>query len=194
MARPQKSRAFHIIVQGRHMDITPSLKQYAEEKIGKIGRHFDQVQKAQVVLNVERRGELGKAEIAEVTVWGDGVILRGEEASADMYASIDRVVEKLQKQIEKYRSRMIEKRRIDESRKRNRRIVAAEAALHSGPDVPNVVRIKRFAMKPMTVEDAALQLDLLGHSFFVFRNAETEKVNVLYRRTDGQYGLIEPES
>ncbi len=194
MARPQKSRTFHVIVQGRHMDITPALKQYAEEKIGKIERHFDQVQKAQVVLNVERRDELGKAEIAEVTVWGDGVILRGEEASADMYASIDRVVEKLQKQIEKYRSRMIEKRRIDESRKRTRRVVAAEAALHSGPDVPNLVRIKRFAMKPMTVEDAALQLDLLGHSFFVFRNAETEKVNVLYRRTDGQYGLIEPEN
>ncbi len=194
MARPQKSRTFHVIVQGRHMDITPALKQYAEEKIGKIGRHFDQVQKAQVVLNVERRGELGKAEIAEVTVWGDGIILRGEDASADMYASIDSVVEKLQKQIEKYRSRMIEKRRIDESRKRTRRVIAAEAALHSGPDVPNVVRIKRFAMKPMTVEDATLQLDLLGHSFFVFRNAETEEVNVLYRRTDGQYGLIEPES
>lgn len=175
------------------MDITPALKQYAEEKIGKIGRHFDQVQKAQVVLNVERRGELGKAEIAEVTVWGDGVILRGEEASADMYASIDSVVEKLQKQIEKYRSRIIEKRRIDESRKRKLRAAAAEAALHAAPEFPNVVRIKRFAMKPMTVEDAAIQLDLLGHSFFVFRNAETEEVNVLYRRTDGQYGLIEPE-
>lgn len=194
VARPEKDRAFRIIVQGRHLDVTAALKDYAEEKLGKIARHFDQIQEAQVVLSVERRGNLGKAQVVEVTVWGDGIVLRGEEASADMYASIDRVVEKLKKQIEKYRSRVIQKRRIDEARRRNRRRASAQAALHAGPDQPNVVRIKRFAMKPMTPEDAAMQMELLGHDFFAFRNAQTLEVNVLYRRTDGHYGLIEPES
>ncbi len=175
------------------MDVTPALRQYAEEKLGKLVRYFEQVQEAQVVLSVERHDRLGKAQVVEVTVWGDGIILRGEEASEDMYASIDLVVEKLRKQIEKYRSRVIQKRRIDESRKRHRRAVSAEAALRAGPSEPSVVRIKRFAMKPMTVEDAVIQMELLGHSFFVFRSAETEEVNVLYRRTDGQFGLIEPE-
>ncbi len=193
MARPQKLRSFRVVVTGRHMDVTPALRQYAEEKLGKLARYFEQVQEAQVVLSVERRDELGKAQVVEVTVWGDGIILRGEQASEDMYASIDLVVEKLRKQIEKYRSRVIQKRRIDESRKRHRRAVSAEAALRAGPSEPSVVRIKRFAMKPMTVEDAAIQMELLGHSFFVFRSAETEEVNVLYRRTDGHFGLIEPE-
>lgn len=193
MARPQKLRSLHVVVTGRHMDVTPALRQYAEEKLGKLVRYFEQVQEAQVVLSVERHDRLGKAQVVEVTVWGDGIILRGEEASEDMYASIDLVVEKLRKQIEKYRSRVIQKRRIDESRKRHRRAVSAEAALRAGPSEPSVVRIKRFAMKPMTVEDAVIQMELLGHSFFVFRSAETEEVNVLYRRTDGQFGLIEPE-
>ncbi len=193
MARPQKVRSFRVVITGRHLHVTPALKQYAEEKLGKLVRYFEQVQEAQVVLSVERRDELGKAQVVEVTVWGDGIILRGEEASEDMYASIDLVVEKLKKQIEKYRSRVIQKRRIDASRKRRRLAASAEAALRAGPAEPSVVRIKRFAMKPMTVEDAAIQMELLGHSFFVFRNAETEEVNVLYRRTDGHYGLIEPE-
>jgi len=194
LAQSHNAPTFRVLIQGRHLDVTPALKEYAEEKLGKIARYFDQVQKAQVVLSVERRrGDLGKAQVVEVTVWGDGIILRGEEASADMYASIDRVVEKLRKQIEKYRSRTIQKRRIDEARKRARRAASAEAALRAGPSEPSVVRVKRFAMKPMTAEDAAIQMELLGHSFFVFRNAETLEVNVLYRRTDGTYGLIEPE-
>ncbi len=193
MARPQRVRSFRIIVQGRHLDVTAALKDYAEEKLGKIARHFDQIQEAQVVLSVEHRGNLGKAQVVEVTVWGDGIILRGEDASGDMYASIDLVVEKLKKQIEKYRSRMIQKRRIDEARKRNRRMASAQAALHAGPEEPTIVRTKRFAMKPMTAEDAAIQMELLGHDFFAFRNAQTLEVNVLYRRTDGHYGLIEPE-
>ncbi len=194
VTRPQKVRSFRIIIQGRHLDVTPALREYATEKLGKIARYFDQIQEAQVVLSVERRGELGKAQVVEVTVWGDGIVLRGEEASGDMYASIDRVAEKLKKQIEKYRSRFIQKWRIDESRKRVRRIASAAAALHAGPEEPRIVRTKRFAMKPMTAEDAAMQMELLGHDFFAFRNAQTLEVNVLYRRTDGDYGLIEPDS
>ena len=175
------------------MDVTPALRGYAETKIGKIARYFDQVQDAQVVLSVERRGGLGKAQVVEITVRGDGVVLRGEDASSDMYASIDLAVAKLKKQIEKYRSKMILKRRIEESRRKARLHSSAEAALRAGPPGGGIVRTKRFAMKPMTQEDAVLQMELLGHDFFVFRNGSTMEVNVVYRRNDGGYGVIEPE-
>jgi putative sigma-54 modulation protein len=189
------SGVLHVIVQGKHMQVTPALREYAEEKLGRIVRYFDQVHAAQVVLSVERQGGLGKAQVVEVTVHGDGIVLRGEEASQDMYASIDLVAEKLKKQIEKYRSKVIDRRRIVESRKKTARIAASRRALRR-PDATEtqVVRVKRFAMKPMTPEDAALQMELLGHDFFVFRNAKTMEVNVVYRRAEGNYGVIEPEA
>jgi len=197
VAKGRRSEPLHIIVQGKHLDVTPALRQYAEEKVGKITRYFDQVQEAQVVLSVERRDGLGKAQVVEVTVWGDGLVLRGEEASQDMYASIDLVFDKLRKQIEKYRSKMIERRRISESRRKDR-LAATIREEQRRPDTPSqaetgIVRTKRFAMKPMTPDDAAMQLELLGHDFFMFRNSGTMEVNVIYRRTDGKYGLIEPE-
>lgn len=176
------------------MTVTPALRDYAQEKLGRITRYFDQIQEAQVALSVERRGNLGRAQVVEVTVRGDGVLLRGEEASADMYASIDLVIEKLKKQIEKYRSRLIDRRRLAESRKKAQALASADRALRAGPQESQIVRVKRFAMKPMTAEDAALQMELLGHAFFVFRNAGTMEVNVVYRRMDDTYGVIEPES
>jgi putative sigma-54 modulation protein len=185
----------HVIVQGKHIAVTPALREYAEEKLGRIARYFDHVQEAQVVLSVERRrGDVGRAQVVEVTVRGDGVLLRGEEASADMYASIDLVAEKLKKQIARYRSRFIDRRRLEESRKKTRALVAADRALRAGPRQPQVVRTKRFAMKPMTADDAALQMELLGHDFFVFRNASSLEVNVVYKRADGNYGVIEPDA
>ncbi len=184
----------HVIVQGKHIDVTPALRTYAETKVGKLTRYFDHVQDAQVVLSVERHKNLGKAQVVEVTLRGDGIVLRGEDASSDMYASIDIVVGKLKKQIEKYRSKFILKRRIAASRRKASLISAAEAAQRASPPDLRIVRTKRFAMKPMTSEDAILQMELLGHAFFAFRNASTMEVNVVYRRKDGQYGVIEPET
>ncbi|MDQ7821146.1 MAG: ribosome-associated translation inhibitor RaiA [Armatimonadota bacterium] len=186
-------RPMHIIVTGKHLQVTPALRDYAEQKVGRIARYLDHVAEAQVVLSVERRRGLGRAQVAEVTIRGDGLLLRGEEASADMYASLDQVVDKLRRQIERYRSRLILKRRLDESRRRGRQRAAAETGLRRVPAAPQIVRVKRFAMKPMTPEDAALQMELLGHDFFVFRNASTGEVNVVYRRREGGYGVIEPE-
>jgi putative sigma-54 modulation protein len=191
-------RDLHVIVQGKHIAVTPALRAYAEEKVGRLARYFDHAQEAQVVLSVERRsGKIGRAQVVEVTVRGDGVLLRGEEASADMYASIDLVVEKLKKQIARYRSRFIDRRRLAESRRKTAAMARADRILRAGPGRgargPQIVRTKRFAMKPMTAEDAALQMELLGHDFFVFRNASTLEVNVVYKRADGNYGVIEPE-
>jgi len=190
-----QKRPLHVIVQGKHIAVTPALREYAEEKLGRITRYFDHVQEAQVVLSVERRrGNVGRAQVVEVTVRGDGVLLRGEEASPDMYASVDLVVEKLKKQIERYRSKFIDRRRLAESRKKTQALVRADRALRAGPRELQIVRVKRFAMKPMTPEDAALQMELLGHDFFAFRNASSLEVNVVYKRADGNYGVIEPES
>ncbi len=198
MARSRKipPQPLNVIVQGKHIVVTPSLKEYAEEKVGRIVRYFDHVQDAQVVLSVARMDGIGKAQVVEVTVWGDGMVLRGKHASADMYASIDGVFEKLRKQIEKFRSKLIEKRRLDESRRKDRLAASAEAGLRgrTAPDGPRIVRTKRFAMKPMSPEEAAIQMELLGHDFFVFRSTQSQEVNVLYKRASGDYGLIEPES
>lgn len=193
MARLKRAEPLHVIVQGKHISVPPAVREYAEEKLGRLVRYFDHVQDAQVVLSAERRGNLGKAQVVEVSVRGDGIVLRGEEASADMYASIDLVTEKLKKQIERYRSKFIDRWRQQESRKKTQALARARRALRAGPAEPQVVRVKRFAMKPMTAEDAALHMELLGHSFFAFRNASTMEVNVLYRRNDGNYGVIEPE-
>lgn len=193
MTRVKRLEPLHVIVQGKHIAVTPALREYAEEKLGRITRYFDHVQEAQVVLSVERRGDLGKAQVVEVSVRGDGVVLRGEEASADMYASIDLVAEKLKKQIERYRSKFIDRWRHAEGRKKTEALARARRALRAGPSEPQIVRVKRFAMKPMTAEDAALHMELLGHSFFAFRNASTMEVNVVYRRIAGNYGVIEPD-
>lgn len=193
-ARKTAHQPLNVMVQGKNIDVTPSLREYAEEKVGRIARYFDAIQEAQVVLSVQRRDNIGKAQVVEVTVWGDGIVLRGVDASEDMYASIDGVFEKLRKQVEKFRSKLIEKRRIEESRKKDLAVASAEAALRSTPDAPRIVRTKQFSMKPMTPEEAAMQMELLGHDFFVFRNTQSMEINVLYRRANGDYGLIEPIS
>ncbi|MBM3469849.1 MAG: ribosome-associated translation inhibitor RaiA [Armatimonadetes bacterium] len=185
-------------VQGKHIAVTGALRAYAKQKLSKLPRYFDRIQDAQVVLSVTRDSARGRAQGVEVTVWCDGMVLRAEETSEDMYTSLDRAVDKLERQIEKYRSRIIEKRRLDESRRRRRAQQSAEAVLQArgaaAPSQPQIVRVKRFAMKPMTPDEAVLQMELLGHVFFVFRHAGTQDINVLYKRRDGDYGLIEPEA
>ncbi len=199
MVTKRQAGGFSIRVQGKHIAITDALREHVERKLSRLPRHFDQIQEAQVVFGVSRNRSLGRAQEVEVTIWCDGLVLRAEESSGDMYASVDGAVDKLDRQIRKYRSRIIEKRRLDESRRRRRTRRSAEAALLAGAtaaegiDGPGIVRTKRFAMKPMTPDEAVMQIELLGHAFYVFRNAATQQVNVLYRRRDGEFGLIEPE-
>ncbi|KJS19061.1 MAG: hypothetical protein VR72_20195 [Clostridiaceae bacterium BRH_c20a] len=174
-----------IIVKGKNFEVTPALKEYVEKKVSKIEKYFEgELREATVTLVVER--ELHRI---EVTIPIDGYILRGEEETTDMYNSIDNVVDKLERQVRKYKTRI------------NRKIKTLSVLdlVPNGNFVPDeqqeprVVRTKHFALKPMPEEEAILQMDLLGHNFFVFLNAETDEVNVVYRRKDGNYGLIEPE-
>ncbi len=197
MAGRRRTGKIPVRVQGKRMTVTEALRAYVEGKLAKLSRSFDRVQDAQVVLSVTRDSARGRAQGVEVTVWCDGLVLRAEETSQDMYTSIDGAVDKLERQIEKYRSRIIEKRRLDESRRRRRAEQAAEKTLaaqqEDTPAQAQIVRVKRFAMKPMTPDEAVLQMELLGHLFFVFRHAGSQEINVLYKRRDGDYGLIEPE-
>lgn len=183
----------NVVVTGVNVEVSQGLRDYVAQKLGRLARHFQHLQEAKVVVRAERRRPVGRARVVEVTVWGDGLVLRGEEATTDPYGSVDRIVDKLERQIAKYRSRVIEKRRLDERRQRSAERARA-LAQEEEPEGPRVVRRKRFATKPMTEEEAALQMELLGHSFFVYRDAETNRVCVLYRRRDGDYGVIEVDS
>ena len=193
----------NIIVVGRNVEVSEALRARVTEKVERLAHHFEQVQKVQALLRVEPHP--GRNRIVEVTLWGDGVVLRGEEAGQDMYASIDRVVNKLDKQISKFRSRVIKRRRVMAGRRKHQAAAAADAALRAGllSEQPRdgesgrapvqIHRRKRFEMKPTPPDEAAVQMELLGHAFFMFRNSETLEINVVYRRADGRYGLIEPE-
>jgi len=172
-----------VIISGKHMEVTNALKDYVRKKIGKLEKYFKDITEVQVTLSVEK-----DRHIVEVTILVNGIILRGEEETGDMYASIDMVVDKLEKQIEKYKTKLYKK-----YRKSFRFNDVETVSQKEENDEPKIVKTKRFAIKPMSVEEAVLQMDLLGHDFFVFTNAKTDEVNVVYRRKDGNYGLIEPE-
>ena len=172
-----------IAVRGKNIEITPALKDYVEKRVGKIAKYFDTLGEITVVLTVAKGRH-----IVEVTVPVNGMLLRGEESTADMYTSVDLVIEKLERQIEKYKTKLARKLKGGAFKGD---ITAGGRELDA--DEFKVVKTKRFAIKPMTTEEAIMQMNLINHDFYVFTNAETEEVNVLYRRKDGGYGLIEPE-
>lgn len=172
-----------ISINGKNIEVTNALREYAEKKVAKITKFFEKNPVgAQVTLSTER----GK-HIVDITVQVDGLLLRGEEKSNDMYASIDGAIDKIERQVHKFKTRINRKLREEN------RVVLEPSAIHKEEVEPQVKRTKRFAIKPMSIEEAVMQMDLLGHDFFVFSNSDTEEVNVVYRRKDGHYGLIEPE-
>lgn len=170
-------------ISGKNIDITPGLRDAVEGKLGKLERYFSPDTEVQVTLSVEK----GRQKI-EVTIPVKGSIIRAEQDSSDMYVSIDLVEEIIERQIKKYRTKLIDKKQSALS--------FSDAFLQEEPDHEEPVKIvktKRFAMKPMDPEEACIQMELLGHNFFMFLNAETSEVNVVYKRKSNSYGLIEPE-
>jgi putative sigma-54 modulation protein len=176
-------------VKGRNLEVSDQIRQYAEDKLAKLDRLVKDPTRIELELAVEKNPSISANQVAEATVWTKGPVLRARETSEDMKASIDQLVDKLERQVKRYR----DKRR---PRKHDR---------HDGPppepapledsdegEGPTIVKTKQFAVKPMAPDEAVLQLELVGHDFFVFRNAESDEINVVYRRRDGDYGLIEP--
>src|SRR4051794_5456336 len=178
-------------VKGKNIEVSPSIRTYAEEKIGKLSRQLADPTSVEVELAVEKNPSIAASHVAEATIWTKGPTLRARESSADMKMSIDQLVDKLERQVKRYR----EKRR--EEPRRHARANGHVAALPVEPAVedegePWIVKIKQFSVEAMTPDEAVLQLELVGHDFFVFRNAESDEVNVVYRRRAGDYGLIDP--
>jgi len=156
-----------------------------EKKLARLERYFDGIQDAKVVLSYAGSPHVERRAKAEIQLNVPGGLIRVEEEDPDLYAAIDRAVEVLEKQLKRFKGRLVGKRRAPTPSP------VAEPE-EEPPFVPEIVRVKRFEMKPMTPEDAALQMEALGHAFFVFENSDTGEINVIYRRKDGHYGLIEP--
>ena len=170
-------------ITGRNIDVTPGLREAVIEKIGKLERYFNQDTEAIITLSVTKDRQK-----IEVTIPVKGHIIRAEEQSTDMYVSIDLVEEIIERQLKKYKTKLIDKKQspVDFSEFYIQEETEAD-------DEIKIEKVKRFAMKPMDPEEACVQMELLGHNFFVFFNAETEQVNVVYKRKGNTYGLIEPE-
>jgi putative sigma-54 modulation protein len=172
-----------VTVIAKNMELTEALKEIVQKKISKLEKYFEKDVEAKATLSVQKNRQ-----IIEVTIPFNGVILRGEESTSDMYKSLDLVEDKLERQIRKQKTRL--------SRKHGGSVKFGELSDIDNKveeDLGKLVRVKKFGVKPMNSEEAILQMDLLGHNFFVFQDADTNKVNVLYKRKDGDYGLLEPE-
>ncbi len=170
-------------LKGKNVQITDGIKEYAEKRFQKLDKYFDKEFEVNATLSVEK--DLHKI---DVVLLFSGLVLKGEDKTRDMYTSIDNVIDKLERQIRKYKTRINRKgKQIDP---KDEFIPTVE---EDTLDIPDIVKTKRFAIKPMSKEEAVLQMGLLDHSFFVFLNADSDEVNVIYRRNDGQYGLIEPD-
>lgn len=168
----------------KNVNITENLQEYAERKLSKLSRFFDNIENIEVVFSEEDWKDGSKRHRVEVTLRANGKIIKASEANQDFRSSVDLVIDKLEAQLKKLKEKLVDKERRAES---IRGILTEET---QEEEKPEVVKVKRFLLKPMDLEEAILQMELLGHDFFIFRDAETDKIEVVYKRKDGKYGLI----
>lgn len=171
------------IIIGRDIDVTEGLKSAVQEKLGKLERYFTPETEIHVTLSVEKDRQK-----IEVTIPVKGNIIRSEQVSSDMYVSIDLVEEVIERQLRKYKTKIVNQQQAGGNFQKE----FVEDEFLEDEEV-KIIRTKKFGIKPMYPEDACVQMELLGHNFYVFRNAETDEVNVVYKRKGNTYGLIEPE-
>ena len=179
-------------VRGKNIEVTPALKEYIEKKVLKLSKQFKSIGDITVIMTVEK-GDSVKGDrvgdcVVEVSFPAANVHFRAKEITKDMYSAIDLVTDKIERQIHKYKTKLLK------NRYNNFKEVAPPTEIVQAVDQEfNVVRNKKFAMRPMDVEEAIMQMNLLNHDFFIFFDSETEAVNVVYRRKDGDYGVLAPE-
>jgi len=173
-----------VSIFARNMEVNPRMREYVEQKVGKLDRYLPLIEEARVDLKVENTRSAAHSQIAQLTVWVPGTILRAEERSGDMFASIDEVLDKMYRQIARYKGK-----RQNRWHATIEELPVEEPAEETGGEI---VRVKRFELRPMMPEEAVEQMDLLGHHFYVFLNVEEGAINVVYRRDDGNYGLLQP--
>ncbi len=183
--REKECDGMNYMISGKNIDVTEGLRQAVYEKLGRLEKCFNEDTNAQVTFSVEKDRQK-----IEVTIPMKGHIIRAEQVSDDMYVSIDMVVEIIERQVTRYKKRIIDQEQ-DAAYFQNQFLEEEDDGMEEGEI--SIIRSKRFAVKPMYPEDACVQMELLGHNFYVFRNAETDEVNVVYKRKGNTYGLIEPE-
>lgn len=179
----------NIIVTGRHLEVTPALRGYAEEKIKKMGKYLNNVTEAIITLSVEKYRHK-----AEVQMRANGVLIQAEEITGEMYSSIDRVMDKIERQIKKLKEKITShhKGHLEEGTASAGEETPISSSHEESEILPQIIRRKKFSMKPMSPEEAVMQMELLDKDFFIFENDSTGDINVIYRRRDGNVGLIEP--
>ena len=168
-------------IRGKKLEVTPSLKSYIEDKIGRLDKYFENPDniEAKVLIKVN-----GISQVVEVTINTHGLILRGEESNKDLYASIDLVTDKIERQIRKNKTKIHKK--VSKDSIKDFRIIESDVT----EDKKEIVKRKIVDMKPMNEEEASLQMDLLDHDFFVYKDADTGNINIIYKRKDGNYGVL----
>ncbi|WP_071460817.1 ribosome hibernation-promoting factor, HPF/YfiA family [Bacillus massilinigeriensis] len=178
-------------IRGENIEVTPAIREYIEKKIAKLERYFTETPNASVSVNLKVYQD--KKSKVEITIPMKNLVLRAEEIHEDMYAAIDLITDKLERQIRKHKTKVNRKFRNSDSIKESAPIFTEAVPHEEEEDELELVRTKRFDLKPMDSEEAILQMNLLGHSFYVFQNADTNSTNVVYKRKDGRYGLIEAQ-
>ena len=179
-------------IRGRHMDVPERLRSAAEEKVNRLARHLDGWDEAEVHFAEERNPRISEKEVCEVTLRGHGQIIRAKAAAGDPFTAVDRVVDKLAHQVEKLKTR--QSRRAHHRRQPLNSAGSTDGAGEDGEEAPGsgrIVKVKQFDLKPMTPEEASLQMEMLGHTFYFFSNADTGAAAVVYRRNDGDVGIID---
>jgi putative sigma-54 modulation protein len=187
----------NLTVKGRNLVLTDAIEAYAQDKLGRLGKYLANSSRCEVELWTEKNPSIADNQVVEVTIFTKGPVIRAREASPDIYASIDLVFEKIERQVKKYRGKLAshtvgtpKEALVSEGFKILEEPEEPEAEIPT----PRIVKTKQFMIKPMTPEEAALQLELVGHDFYVFTNSETNETAVVYRRRDGNYGLIEAQT
>jgi putative sigma-54 modulation protein len=187
----ERGVTMNLQMKAKHFTPNETHLQYAEKKLGK----FDKLLNREVDIAVNCSKEQDEERV-EITLQAGGFRLRAEEFAPDFYVAFDSAIDTLERQLDKYKTRWSNKRRYGESIRTGSWLLPneePEEPIEDDEDNPQIIRVKRFAMKPTYPEDAVIEMEMLGHSFYMFLNAETEEINVVYRRNDGKYGLIEPE-
>jgi putative sigma-54 modulation protein len=185
-----------LLIQGNNITVTEAIHDYVEEKVVKAVKHFQNITtKVDVHLSVARNARITDKHKAEVTVYANGAVIRAQEGSENLYASIDLVSDKIARQLRKYKERIQDKQHgsVKTSAIVEDKPVQEDLIGDRAPELPSeVLRMKYFAMPPMTIDDALEQLQLVDHDFYMFRNQETNEINVIYMRNHGGYGVIQP--
>ena len=177
-----------LVIKGKNTEVAPAVRDYTQRKLGKLNRYLRSISDVKVEFAHENTRSANTREVVQVTVVSNTTMLRAEEHAADVYSAVDQVAATMQRLLERYKGRLYERGRPVAPKEE----LAEEIEAAAEEVTPRVVRVKRFNLRPMTSEEAAEQMEMLGHSFFLFLNTTNDQIGVVYRRRDGDYGLIEP--